>query len=72
MPQVSRNVSFDDEKEWSDICNNNIKAIIKNRRYDVYEFKNHISVWLLKEDKKICEITPEKYKNIFSKNLSSK
>lgn len=72
LPQVSRNVSFDDGKEWSDICNNNIKAIIKNRRYDVYEFKNHISVWLLKEDKKICEITPEKYKNIFSKNLSSK
>lgn len=69
LPQVSRNVSFDDEKEWSHICSEQMKPLIKNRRYDIYEFEKHVSIWLLKEDKPLCELKPEKFVNIFSKNL---
>lgn len=70
LNNVSTNVAFDDEKEWSDICSQKQEPVIWNRNYEIYQFKNHISVWL-KKDKSdtICKIKPEKYYNQFSKNL---
>lgn len=72
IPNVSRDVSFDDEKEWALICETNKPYIIKHARYMVYNFDNHISVWLLKENKPLCKIKPEKFENIFSKSLINK
>lgn len=69
MPNVSRDVSFDDKREWELICNTNKANIAKTQRYVIFEFENHISVWLLKENKPLCQIQPENFENIFSKNL---
>lgn len=72
IPNVSRDVSFDDEKEWSAICETKKPYLIKHARYMVYDFDSHISVWLLKENKPLCQIKPEQFENIFSKNLTNK
>lgn len=72
IPNVSRDVSFDDEKEWVLICETQKPYLIKHARYMVYDFDSHISVWLLKENKPLCQIKPEQFENIFSKNLTNK
>lgn len=48
---------LDNLEEWHDICDNNIKPIVNNSNYDIFNFKEHISIWF-KRTPKFCDNYP--------------
>lgn len=47
----------DDYEEWSKICENNKKPLVKNRNYELFLFDDHLSVWF-KNNPSLCNNAP--------------
>lgn len=48
---------LDNLEEWKEICKTKMKPMVYNSGYEIYNFKDHISVWF-KRTPKFCDNYP--------------
>lgn len=63
---IKGGVVLDDYEEWINICKNKPTPLIKDGNYEVYNFKDHVSIWF-KRTPDFCDNTPLESESHFDK-----
>lgn len=63
---IQGGVVMDNLKEWDDICVNKIPPIVSNGNYDIFNFKDHVSVWF-KSNPIFCKSYPTDVNSVFER-----